>query len=198
MRAAVGKLDRPHAIIALWYLDESLGLAGRRWLTSKADGGGPEDVRAQVEAAANNAGHSIAEEIRRRLERTFRHDAIDPKTCELTDAVALLAHLVKLQTGHTWFDHQAAASVLKHAIDTRLARVKGGDGKAVFDPSELPSTENRYLAVQSDDPQVVGSILAGVAHFLVLRERVFGREVVKNMTEEEARTYLVELRGEDR
>ncbi|SRR6266446_7529267 len=158
----------------------------------------PDDVRAQVEVAANKAGHSIAEEIRRRLERTFLDDTIDPETRKLTDTIALLAHLVKLQTRHSWFEHPAAASIMKHAIDERLARTKGGDGKAVFNPDELPPTEKRYAALLSDDPQIIGSVLAGIAHFLVVRERVFGKEIVKNMTEEETLKHLAELRGEDR
>jgi hypothetical protein len=151
----------------------------------------PESVRAHVEAAANKAGHSIAEEIGRRLERTFRDDARDPDTRKLTDTIGLLAHLVKIQTGHSWFDHPGATSVMKFAIDSCLARTKGGDGKAVFGADELPPTEKRYLAVLSDDPQVMGSILAGIAHFWVVR-RAFGREIVRNMTEEEVRRQIAE------
>jgi hypothetical protein len=151
----------------------------------------PEHVHALVEAAASKAGHSIAEELGRRLERTFRDDAIDLKTREITDMIGLLTHLVKIQTGHSWFDHPGAASIMKFAIDACLARTKGGDGKATFGPDELPPTEKRYLAVSSDDPQVMGSILAGIAYFWVVR-RAFGREIVRNLTEEEVRRQITE------
>jgi hypothetical protein len=152
----------------------------------------PEEVRRRVEKAARKAGHGITEEIGQRLERTLRNDAIDPETRKLTDTIGLLAHLVKIQTGHAWFSHPGAASVMKHAIDERLARTKGGSGEAVFGPDELPPNEKRYLGAISDDPRVMGSILAGVAHGLVLRERIFGKELIKNMSEEEVRRHVAE------
>lgn len=117
----------------------------------------PDEVRARVEAAATKAGHSIAEEIRQRLERTFRDDAIDPKTRQLMLAILLLADFVEFQTGHNWFSHPAATSIMKLAIDARLARMKGGDGNAVFGQEELPPKENRWIA--SDDPRMMATVL---------------------------------------
>jgi hypothetical protein len=125
----------------------------------------PEDIRARVEAAAGQSGHSLAEEIRQRLERTVEDDAIDPETRKLMEAVELLAQLVKIQTGHSWFDHPAATSVMKHAIDARLARMMGGDGEATFLPDELPPKEIRFLAAGSDDPRMMAVALNTIAEF---------------------------------
>src|SRR5260370_34730337 len=72
----------------------------------------PETVRTQLEAASAAAGHSIAEEIRRRLERTFEEDARDPVLRDFVSDLVELAQLVKL--------------------DTRMALHKGGALHAAF------------------------------------------------------------------
>src|SRR5438128_1680405 len=119
----------------------------------------PDDLRAQLEAASAAGGHSVAEEIRRRLERTFEDEGIDPETRKLMAAIGSLTTLVRLQTGHAWHSHAAANRVLRHAITARLARLKPS-GEAVFAPDELPSA--RLVAAGSDDPEAMGLGLEAV------------------------------------
>ena len=119
-------------------------------------------VRARVEAAANKAGHSIAEEIRQRLERTFVDDDVDPETQRMMNAIRFLAVLIKIQTGQNWYSNPAATSVMRHAIDALLVRLKGGDGEAEFLPDELPPKETRWLPLP-DDPRGMGVALAAAA-----------------------------------
>lgn len=118
----------------------------------------PELLRAQLERAAKDAGHSIAAEIRSRLERTFKEDADDQATRALAVAVVNFAALVRLQTGHAWHSHPAASRVMRQAIISRLARLKGGwEEEAAFAPGELPTA--RIFAPGSDDPREMGLAL---------------------------------------
>ena len=84
----------------------------------------PDDLREQLQQAADAAGHSVAAEIRLRLEQSFRDDGIDPRTRLLMATINELAVLVKLQTSHHWFDHAAAGRVFRRMITARLARLK--------------------------------------------------------------------------
>jgi hypothetical protein len=59
----------------------------------------------------------------------------------------------------------------------------------------LPPKEKRYLAALSDDPLAMASVLANVAHFWVRRA---GRELIRNMTEEEVRKEIAEEKEQDR
>src|SRR5215470_8246995 len=122
-----------------------------------------EAVRDALETAASNAGHSIAEEIRQRIERTFVEDAVAPETRKLTTAINLLADLIEAQTKHKWFENPAATSVMKHAIDALLGSLKGGDGEATFLQDDLPPKETRFLNTLPDDPRGMGATLATVA-----------------------------------
>jgi hypothetical protein len=123
----------------------------------------PDEMRDLLENAAKGAGHSIAEEIRKRLERTFEEESIDEDTRNLLNAIKLLAYLILFQTGRSWHEHPAAASVMRHAIDARLLRYQGGDGEAQFSPDELPTRESRFIATLPDDPRTLGAALSTVA-----------------------------------
>jgi hypothetical protein len=102
----------------------------------------------------------LAEQIRSRVELTFRNDEIDEPTRKLMAAVENLAVLVRLQTCHEWHSHPAANRVLRHAIVARLARLKGGGEEASFAPDELPKA--RLVAPESDDPRDMGVALEAV------------------------------------
>jgi hypothetical protein len=112
-----------------------------------------------LEAASQAAGHSLGEEIRQRLERTFEEDGYSEETRRLVGAVRELTTYVRLQTGHDWFAHPAAARVLQYAITARLSRLKP-EGEAIFAPGELPTA--RLVAQGSDDPEAMGLGLEAV------------------------------------
>jgi hypothetical protein len=117
----------------------------------------PDDVRAVIEKASAEAGHSLSEEIRRRLEQTLKENAYDSETRKLMAAVHRFAVLVKLQTNHRWQDHPAANRVMRQAITARLARLKPG-GEPLFSPDELPSAR----LVTGDDPEAMGTGLEAI------------------------------------
>jgi hypothetical protein len=120
------------------------------------------EVRAWVDATASKAGHSFAEEIKQRLQNSLADDHVDSETRRLMNAVRFLASLISIQTGHNWYSHPAAASVMRHAMDAQIAHLKGGDGKTEFLPDELPPKESRWLPLP-DDSQGMGVALATAA-----------------------------------
>lgn len=108
-----------------------------------------DGVRESLEAAAKAGGHSLGEEIRQRLDRTFQE--ADPQTRELLDAIDSLTTLVRLQTGRDWHEHAGANRVLRRAILARLTRLKP-EGEESFAGSDLP----KHPLVASTDPDEMG------------------------------------------
>jgi hypothetical protein len=113
-----------------------------------------DEIRAELELAATQNGCSIGEEIRRRLSRTFKEDAIDEPVRNLMAEVAILALMTELQTGKDWRTHPGANAVMRHAFTALLARTKES-GPETFAPGELP----RRFVAGSDDPHTIGVAL---------------------------------------
>jgi hypothetical protein len=113
--------------------------------------------RERLEVAAKQNGHSLAEEVRRRLERTFDQDDLDAPTRKLIAAIESLTTLVRLQTNYDWHAHAGAHRVLRHAINARLARLKP-EGEPTFNVEELPKAR----LVAADDPDTMGKGLEAI------------------------------------
>src|SRR5262249_15593412 len=104
----------------------------------------PDDLRAKLDAAAVESGISLAEEIRRRLERSFTQDANekaqDPKTRELADDVMRLAEAITYQAKHegdrswVWHSNAATHAALAEALRTWMDIISGRSDT----PSDLP------------------------------------------------------------
>jgi|SRR5271165_256567 len=110
-----------------------------------------DELRERLAAAAEAKGHSIAEEVRQRVQQTFDAEAFDRPTRDLMRAIGGFAVLVRLQTNHTWHSHPAANRVMRYAITARHARLQP-KGEAVFAPNELPASR----LVASDDLEAMG------------------------------------------
>jgi hypothetical protein len=124
-----------------------------------------DEVRAQLEGAADKAGRSLSEEVRLRLERSLGNDKLDPQTRDLIDAITPLSLYVSMETGRAWHTHAAAAAVLLHALMARIIRITAkrltGDlREAAFAPGELPET--RLFAAGSDDPRDIGLVIESI------------------------------------
>jgi hypothetical protein len=116
----------------------------------------PDYLQEQLELAASASGSSLSEEIRRRLEDSFKVDGLRLEDRALIAAVAKLIGLVRVQTGHEWNQHPGSHRTLCDAIATKLARLKP-EGDPVFGPDELP--KSRLVAPGSDDPKTMGVAL---------------------------------------
>jgi hypothetical protein len=98
-----------------------------------------DNLKAQLEQAAKAADHSIAEEIRRRLERSFEEDEepMEPHLRELLSMIVWLKVLVGEDAEHEWFDDPAALSVFERAIGYYFGRLKASPP---LDGEPLPVT----------------------------------------------------------
>ncbi|SRR5258705_4121811 len=88
----------------------------------------PPDVRDRLEAAATAAGHSLAEEVRRRVESTLWDDdseAERPDVTELMDEVGAMACLSELVTGNRWTSDPNTAALLLLGIGRFIERAAG-------------------------------------------------------------------------
>jgi hypothetical protein len=80
-----------------------------------------DSVRAQLEAASKEAGHSIAEEVRQRLERSFFGDGpVDQKTRDLAAAVSRFARLLEHDRGLPWHADPTTHAALGELISIWL------------------------------------------------------------------------------
>jgi hypothetical protein len=94
------------------------------------------------------SGRALSDEIRDRLERTFKEDAIDPATRELQHAVAWLADEVSRQSDVAWQSNPNAQAALAAAIQTWLeitAPPWQGAVSDLFGPGD-PATLGRSIA----------------------------------------------------
>jgi hypothetical protein len=115
-----------------------------------------DDLFRQLARVSTAAGHSLASEIRRRLERTFAQEGSDPRTDELLTAIRSFAVLVKCETGHAWHAHAGANEAFRRAIDLRLSRRKQS-GSAAFGDGSLPS--DRSVTANTQDPVMMGHLI---------------------------------------
>jgi hypothetical protein len=107
-------------------------------------------MRAALQKAADNAGISVAEEIRRRVTVSFAKEAKWTPIQSLVDAVGRFAELIKQRTARDWSDDRAAATMLRTAIDAHLVRRYGAqpnDGSEGDIGREIEAAD--YAAVKS-------------------------------------------------
>src|ERR1700691_3042165 len=81
-------------------------------------------LRKELETAAKRSGHSLGEEVRQRLFKSFAAETVDPLTRQLADDVIGFAIDTKRETGRDWHQHPAANRALRFAVTARLARLK--------------------------------------------------------------------------
>jgi hypothetical protein len=111
----------------------------------------PDDLRSRLEKAAERSGRSIADEIRKRVEKSFDTDAAEGPTEALAAAVPELATLVRSDTGSDWHTDPASHCIFGNALAARLQRLRP-DGDQKFDETKLP----KHRLVASSDPEAIG------------------------------------------
>ena len=142
----------------------------------------PDDLRAKLDAASSAAGHTLATEIRDRLERSFALVQPDVQTQGLMNLIGFLSLLTRQQTGRAWHEHAFAHELFRQAIALLLGRpgVKP-EGQPVLDPAELPA--NRPVAAADIEAMAAG-LEAIVSHGRMLQE---GEQLLLREWEEERR-----------
>jgi hypothetical protein len=84
----------------------------------------PDTLRDQLDAVAAKSGNSVAEEIRRRVERTLVEDDLDPITREFLTGIVNLAANVQADFCAAWHSFQEVHEVFASALLRRLAVYK--------------------------------------------------------------------------
>jgi hypothetical protein len=111
-----------------------------------------DELRTHLDAAAEKAGRSVAEEIRQRLQATIKDDQRVPELRDLLGDIELLVNLVGDDTGFKWSGHPFAFAVLKAGIIALL------DQRKPEDYGWLKTLNRDYLSVSrlsdSDDPDI--------------------------------------------
>jgi hypothetical protein len=96
-----------------------------------------DELRASLEALAEQEGLSLAELMRRRLQESIEPDH-SPATRQFQSRIKMLAGLVQASTGWHFARHPAAAETLRRAISILLERY-GARPDAKFAEDEMTS-----------------------------------------------------------
>jgi hypothetical protein len=107
-------------------------------------------TRSQLDAVAAASGKSIGDEIRERLQHTFKEDALDPALRELRDAIANLAELVRIDCGD-WHSSPRAHTEFVTALMQRLAGYTPPAPVAAASDPLLPDPEMLGRIREQDD-----------------------------------------------
>jgi hypothetical protein len=78
-------------------------------------------ISSETLARLKKSPHGVSEEIRRRLEESYKRDSVDQRTRELEDAITALAGLVEYDTGVAWHAHPEPHAVFVEAVSKLLA-----------------------------------------------------------------------------
>ncbi len=122
----------------------------------------PDILRTSLEAAAKDAGVTVAEEIRRRLQFTFvqdKHESFRPDLKRLRAVFEQLVFSAEHATGKRWDEDPSTACLLDFAIGIHLARFG-----AARDIKEIKLRDGfmRTNAVNSTDPHVIATVMEAV------------------------------------
>jgi hypothetical protein len=117
----------------------------------------PPTFRERLEQAASASEHSIAEEVRQRLEQSFGAERLDEATRDLLLTIQSVAKLVRSQTGYDWFAHPRAWEVFRHAINVHLDRLRPTEAV-----TEHPAALRPCPLVSSDNAEVIGAGLEAI------------------------------------
>jgi hypothetical protein len=121
----------------------------------------PPEVRVHLDTAAKTGDRSIAEEVRRRLDKTIHSDRRDPITTELIEGLERIAALLRLDFGKEWYENTRAHEAFVTALNQRLAGYAPPplEGSAAVDlglvgPTDPPETIGRMR--ERDDQRLSG------------------------------------------
>ena len=112
----------------------------------------PDDVRAKIETAAKKAGRTVSDEARRRIEESIKLDELDKPTRDFLAGVALFVPEIKRETSAVWHTHAGAWTAFRHAILSRLNRLRP-PGTTAFGPRP------HQVIPGVDEPEGIGNWL---------------------------------------
>jgi hypothetical protein len=84
-----------------------------------------------------NGAHGLSDEIRDRLERTYKYDEVDPVTRELAEGLINIAALLRFDFGAEWHVSPQAYEAFAAAMRERLAGYEPPPGATLDAPPEI-------------------------------------------------------------
>jgi hypothetical protein len=146
-----------------------------------------DELRARLDAASAKSGQSVAEEIRSRVETSFKQEAIlDKPTSDFLTGVALMSAEITRECGAAWFEHAGAFEVFRQAILSRLEEFKPKGATAFGD--------RPHATISDDDPIQLGLMV----EFRLRREPGFTTSAARQMLEDEQQKFLMRRTAERR
>jgi hypothetical protein len=110
-------------------------------------------LEADILDQLRSGGRSLSDEIRDRLDRTFKEDAIDPVTRELREGLVHIAAKLREDYGTEWHASSRAREAFSAAIVQRLQGygyfAKKGAAEELFEPNGPPEIIGRIR--ENDD-----------------------------------------------
>jgi hypothetical protein len=133
-----------------------------------------DELRARLDAASAKSGQSVAEEIRSRVETSFRQEAIlDKPTHDFFVGVALMPAEIERETGAAWHKHPGAHEVFKQAFLLRLEELKPKGSTAFGD--------RPHATTSDDDPRKLGLMI----EYRLRRQPDFTNSPTRQLMEDE-------------
>jgi hypothetical protein len=87
----------------------------------------------------------LSDEIRERLERTFKYDQVDPVTRELVEGLINIAASLRVDFWGEWHSWPGAYEAFATAVAQRLSGYAPGPGMAIDPESEIKEDETKMI-----------------------------------------------------
>jgi hypothetical protein len=110
----------------------------------------PPDTRAHLDATAKAGNRSVAEEMRRRIDKSIDWEKFDEVTMELLEGIKQMSALLSQDFGMEWHEHPRAHEAFKVAVAQRIAEYAP--------PPSAPSAAASDLGLvrSTDPPDTIG------------------------------------------
>jgi hypothetical protein len=117
----------------------------------------PDELRARLDAVSEKSGRSVAEEIRARVEESFKRAAVvDKPTRDFLEGLALIPAEIEREFGAAWDKHAGAHEYFTRVVLARLEVLKP-KGSSEF--GDRPHATLPLPTVLGRDPAQLGSII---------------------------------------
>jgi hypothetical protein len=87
----------------------------------------------------------LSDEIRERLERTFKYDEVDPVTRELVEGLINIAASLRVDFRGEWHSWPGAYEAFATAVAQRLSAYAPGPGMAIGPEAEIKEDETKMI-----------------------------------------------------
>jgi hypothetical protein len=127
----------------------------------------PDPLRERLIAESTVKGISVAEEVRQKLDASYKEDdfyASRPDLRELVTMVVTLAHMAEQATGEKWNEDEATGYLLQLAVARHLA-IHGAAEVDEIETTEAFQRGGKGGIKKSYKPEFLAEMIESIAHF---------------------------------